>query len=331
MSKDNHQRKLAVLIDGDNAAASGAGELFAEIAKYGTASVRRIYGDWSKPHLGGWQKILLKHAITPVQQFSYTTGKNASDISMVIDALDLLYSDTFDGFCLVSSDSDFTPLASRIRASGLKVYGFGERKTPQAFRNACDQFIYTENLQAENENAVAQKSDNEKTDVETPTDKPVKANLRQPVEGALRSLLYKALKDTTDDSGWAFVGHIGSYLNQTQPDFDPRSYGYGKLSSMLKALGGLQFRHDDASRMYCRKIPYGEFRALLCESVARFQDKNGSASVNALEKYLKPRFSWKDYGFEDLESFLSTVHGVQVEGDRVRVSQPKAASNGENE
>ena len=142
-----NEKKLAVLIDGDNAPASRAAALFAEVAKYGLASVKRVYGDWSSPTLNSWQKILLKHALVPVQQFAYTKNKDATDMGLVIEAMDLLYSAKFDGFCLVSSDSDFTPLASRIRAQGLAVYGFGEKKTPEAFRNACDKFIYVENLE----------------------------------------------------------------------------------------------------------------------------------------------------------------------------------------
>jgi len=249
MNSPEKQDKLAVLIDADNASAAAVSGLFAEIAKLGIASVKRIYGDWSRPEPQGWKKdVLLRHALMPVQQFAYTTGKDATDMKLIIDAMDLLYSGTFDGFCLVSSDSDFTPLTARIRANGLTVYGFGRRNTPEAFRQSCDRFFYLENLQ---ETTGAEEGD-KSTAATAATAPPV----RKTITEALRQLLNKAVKDWIDDTtGWAFVGHIGTYLRQTQPDFDTRSFGYDKLSSLLKALGGLQFRHDDASRMYCRRIP----------------------------------------------------------------------------
>ena len=319
--------KLAVLIDADNASASAVSGLFAEIAKYGIASVKRIYGDWSRPEPQGWKKdVLLKHALIPVQQFAYTKGKDATDMSLIIDAMDLLYSGTFDSFCLVSSDSDFTPLAARIRASGLTVYGFGKRSTPEAFRQSCDRFIYLENLQDE---AAA----SEKPAAEAPapaaippvaSDEKPATPARKALDGTLRSLLYKAVKDSTDEStGWAFVGQIGTYLSQTQPDFDTRSYGYAKLSSMLKALGGLQFRHDDASRMYCRKIPYSELIKLLSnDALPRFQNKEGWVKIPALEKYLAPRWSYKEYGFASFMALLETVHNLEIQGDSVRMTPP---------
>lgn len=308
----NKQPKLAVLIDADNTSASAATEIMAEIAKYGVASAKRIYGDWSSPHLKGWQNNLLKHALVPVQQFAYTKGKDATDMQLIIDAMDLLYSATFDGFCLLSSDSDFTPLAMRIRESGVTVYGFGMKKTPEAFRQACDRFFYIENLQ--------QQQDKIKT--ETASEQPNKSQgpKRQPIKGALEHLLYKAIKEATDDStSWAYVGQIGSYLTQTQPDFDPRSYGYAKLSSMLKELGGLQFRHDDASRLYCRKIPYGELVQLLDEATQKFQNKKGWAKINAVEKYIRPRWNYQEYGFDDFAGLLETVYHIEIEDNSMRM------------
>ncbi len=281
---DQKQRCFAVLIDADNTSPNAAPEIFAEIAKYGVANTKRIYGDWSSSHLAGWQEILLDYALMLVQQFSYTKGKDATDMQLIIDGMDLLYSATFDGFCLISSDSDFTPLAMRLRESGVSVYGFGRKTTPKAFRQACDRFFYIENLQAEESNNI----------VTVAVDNPAESaalTVRQPIEGALKHLLHKAVKDSIDENtGWAFVGHIGSYLSQTQPDFDSRSYGYAKLSSMLKALGGLQFKYDDSSRMYCRKIPYGELIKLLDEAIEKFQNKQGWAKINTVEKYLKPRW-----------------------------------------
>ncbi|MDO4777501.1 MAG: NYN domain-containing protein [Cardiobacteriaceae bacterium] len=307
-------KKLAILIDADNASANTAQEIFAEIAKYGIASVRRIYGDWSSPALNGWQKILLKHAITPVQQFAYTRSKDATDMKLIIDAMDLLYSGTFDGFCLISSDSDFTPLAERIRANGLLVYGFGRKTTPEAFRQACDRFFYVENLEAAGN---GKPDDGNAANAQLPLAPPV----RQPIAGALKNLLYKAIKDCTDETtGWAFVGQIGSYLNQTQPDFDSRTYGYGKLSAMLKAMGGLQFRHDEANRMYCRKIPYGELIKLLAnEALPKFRNQQGWAKIHAIEKYVKPRWSFAEYGFASFADLLESVHGVEIQGESMKI------------
>lgn len=212
--------KLAVLIDADNAQPSIVDGLLIEIANYGTASVKRIYGDWTAPNLKGWKEVLLMHSIQPIQQFAYTTGKNATDSAMVIDAMDLLYSGNFDGFCVVSSDSDFTRLASRIRESGLLVYGFGERKTPSAFVSACDKFIYTEVLRAKTDEskAIAKKST---------------AQLKQDTK--LVSLLRNAVEASSDDSGWAALGTVGNKIAKQSPEFDSRNYGYAKLSALVTA------------------------------------------------------------------------------------------------
>ena len=216
--------KLAVLIDADNARPAIVEGLLAEIAKYGTAHVKRIYGDWTKPDLNGWKEALLRLSIQPIQQFRYTVGKNATDSAMIIDAMDLLYAERFDGFCIVSSDSDFTRLASRIRESGLTVYGFGEKKTPEPFRTACDKFIYTEVLAgtAEAETAAAPKPRSAKE---------LRGDTR------LMNLLRGALEAASDDTGWASLGTIGNIINKQSPDFDSRNYGYAKLSGLIKGIG----------------------------------------------------------------------------------------------
>ena len=318
------QEKLAVLIDADNTSSAVAQGLFEEIAKYGVASVKRIYGDWSNNTLIGWRSILLKHAITPVQQFAYTKGKDATDMGLIIDAMDLLYSGNFSGFCLVSSDSDFTPLASRIRASGLVVYGFGREKTPEAFRQACDRFFYVENLgevekaerQASAPTPTASVSGNNGTARPTPA---TPAVARQ-MDAGTRALLYKAIKDSTDEAtGWAFVGKIGSYINQTHPDFDSRSYGYAKLSGMLRDLRGLQFRTDEASRMFCRKIPFLELVKLLDESFNKFKSAKGWAHIEAVGKYVKPRWNWQEWGFESFPELLAKVDHVELADDSMRM------------
>ena len=300
--------KLAVLIDADNASASAVSGLFAEIAKYGIASVKRIYGDWSRPEPQGWKKdVLLKHALVPVQQFAYTTGKNATDMSLVIDAMELLYSGIFDGFCLVSSDSDFTPLVNHIRSRGLTVYGFGKKTTPRAFRNACDSFIYPEDLQ------------NNDTDSEAS-----EMSQKKPIDASLRNLLNQAVKSCTEENtGWASVGKIGNYLKRIQPDFSPTEYGYEKLSLLLKDLGGLQFRSSSLTSMHCRKIPYSELIKLLSnDALPRFQNKEGWVKIPALEKYLAPRWSYKEYGFASFMALLETVHNLEIQGDSVRMTPP---------
>jgi uncharacterized LabA/DUF88 family protein len=212
--------KLAVLIDADNAQPGIVDGLLAEIANYGVASVKRIYGDWTGPGLKGWKEILLQHSIQPMQQFAYTKGKNATDSAMIIDAMDLLYTGKFDGFCIVSSDSDFTKLASRIRESGLLVYGFGEQKTPTPFVSACDKFIFTEVLRAKTDEsgAIVKKSSNE---------------LKQDTK--LVSLLRNAMDASSDESGWAQLGPVGSNIAKQAPEFDSRNYGYGKLGELVKA------------------------------------------------------------------------------------------------
>jgi uncharacterized LabA/DUF88 family protein len=212
--------KLAVLIDADNAQPRIVDGLLVEIANYGTASVKRIYGDWTGPGLKGWKEVLLQHSIQPMQQFAYTKGKNATDSAMIIDAMDLLYTGNFNGFCIVTSDSDFTKLASRIREAGLLVYGFGEQKTPSAFVSACDKFIYTEVLRAKTDEsvAIAKKSSNE---------------LKQ--DAKLVSLLRNAVEVSSDDSGWAHLAPVGSNIAKQSPEFDPRNYGYVKLGELVKA------------------------------------------------------------------------------------------------
>lgn len=245
MSSDNAAR-LAVLIDADNAQPSITEGLLAEIAKYGTAHVKRAYGDWTRTNLTGWKEQLLEQSIQPIQQFAYTRGKNATDTAMVIDAMDLLYSGRFDGFCLVSSDSDFTRLAARLRESGLTVYGFGERKTPKPFVAACDKFIYTENLAF----TVSEEEDEDEEDTEgaeagqasgTPpaAAKPKKAARASAAQlksdTRLVSLLRGAVEAASDDDGWAILSTVGAIVTKQRPDFDSRSYGYAKLSDLIDA------------------------------------------------------------------------------------------------
>lgn len=241
---DEEQPRLAVLIDADNAQPAVIEGLLAEVAKYGVASVKRIYGDFTSTRMTQWKQALLKHSINPVQQFAYTSGKNATDSSLIIDAMDLMYTRRFDGVCLVSSDSDFTRLAQRLREEGLTVYGFGERKTPDAFVQACDKFIYVEVLRSEvsappppppakpakkSTRPVAKKP----APQAEPTAAPV-ADVVKPESLPLR-LIRQAIEEASDDQGWAFLGSVGSYLSKVRPDFDTRLYGHKKLSDLMKA------------------------------------------------------------------------------------------------
>jgi uncharacterized LabA/DUF88 family protein len=219
--------RLAVLIDADNAQPSIIEGLLAEVAKYGTAHVRRAYGDWTGTSLRGWKEQLLAQSIQPIQQFAYTKGKNATDAAMVIDAMDLLYSGRFDGFCIVSSDSDFTRLAARIRESGLTVYGFGERKTPKPFVAACDKFIYIENLSYAG-GAAAPAG-------EAPKPAPRASAAQLKSDTALVSLLRNAVEAASDEDGWAPLGAVGQIVTKQRPDFDSRTYGYAKLSDLIDA------------------------------------------------------------------------------------------------
>ncbi len=214
--------KLAVLIDADNANPAVVGELLAEVARYGTAHVKRAYGDWTGTNLKGWKDQLLAQSIQPIQQFAYTTGKNATDAAMVIDAMDLLYTRRFDGFCIVSSDSDFTRLAARIRESGLTVFGFGERKTPKPFVAACDKFIYIENL---------------RTSAAPAETKPPARTSATKLKGdtALVKLLRHAVEASSDDDGWSHLASVGHIITKQHPDFDSRTYGYTKLSDLFAA------------------------------------------------------------------------------------------------
>jgi len=221
--EDKKQNMLAVLIDADNAQPSVTENLLAEIAKFGTASVKRIYGDWTRPDLTSWKEILLGQSIQPIQQFAYTKGKNATDSAMIIDAMDLLYTERFDGFCIVSSDSDFTRLASRIREEGLLVYGFGEQKTPKSFVSACDRFIFTEvlriGIESDSDASVQKMSTNE-----------LKMNTK------LVRLLRSAIETASDEDGWANLGLVGSHIASQSSEFDPRNYGYKKLSELVRAI-----------------------------------------------------------------------------------------------
>ena len=243
MADENRTRRFAVLIDADNTSPRIVAGLFEEIAKFGEASSRRIYGDFSSPRSKGWADVLQKYAIDPYQQFAYTTGKNASDIALVIDAMDLLHSRRFDGFCLVSSDSDFTRLASRLREEGADVYGFGARKTPESFRQACRRFIYTENLVPE-------------APARAPSVGEAAAAPRavQPASAAV-AILNKAIAQMDTEDGWVGLGVVGQRLSAIASDFDPRSYGFRKLSDLIRGTGAFEMDQQDGRAVRIRAKP----------------------------------------------------------------------------
>ncbi|SOC48245.1 uncharacterized LabA/DUF88 family protein [Rhizobium subbaraonis] len=229
MANDNSPA-LALLIDGDNASSKIVAGLLAEIANYGTASVKRIYGDWTKPNLNGWKECLLEHSIQPVQQFAYTTGKNATDGAMIIDAMDLLYTGRFSGFCIVSSDSDFARLAARIREQGVTVYGFGERRTPRPFITACDKFVYFDVL-----NAAGEQKEAEAAAPKAIAAKPAPA--KATLDRAALEMLTKAVTASADEDGRANLARVGAHLAKQSPDFDARNFGFPRLSELVEASG----------------------------------------------------------------------------------------------
>ena len=231
--------RLAVLIDADNVPYSNVKGVMEEITKYGTPTFKRIYGDWTKPTVSGWKNVLLENAITPIQQYSYTSGKNSSDSALIIDAMDILYSGKVDGFCIISSDSDFTRLATRLREAGMKVFGIGQKKTPNPFIVACDKFIYMEII------PVFEIAEPESITPNTKTAKAVKPAPKAAVDKVKKEtlkLIATTINDLADENGWAFLGDVGNLINKKQPNFDPRNYGFPKLTPFIKSL--TQFEID---------------------------------------------------------------------------------------
>lgn len=252
--KNEKDLKLAVLIDADNVPYANVKEMFEEIAKYGTPTFKRIYADWTKPTVSGWKKVLLENAITPIQQYSYTSGKNASDSALIIDAMDILYTGKVDGFCIVSSDSDFTRLATRLREAGMKVIGIGEKKTLPPFITACDKFIYIEILkpktQPMEDNNAIQTNTSTKTQENQPLNK---------VDPAIIRLFSDSISDLADEDGWAYLGDLGSLMMKKKPDFDSRNYGFSKLLPLIKSINRFEVDERESGKgngkhIYIRKL-----------------------------------------------------------------------------
>lgn len=301
-------KKFAVLIDADNSSVNSISSVLEEVAKYGIASVKRVYGDWSSDSLKKWREVLLPHAITPVQQFAYTSGKDATDMILIIDAMDLLYGGALDGFCIVSSDSDFIPLASRIRESGLVVYGFGRKKTPEPFKKACDKFISIENLIAEEKEEEKQSTEtknNEDTKKPSPIDK---EETKTPIDKATLNLIYKAVKDNSDDNGWAYLGSIGTYLSTVKPDFDTRDYGYTKLSGLIKAVEVFETKIE-GSQMFLRKGSFSTFIKLVQKAIKEnAQDDNWANIRDVIEVLKKSELNISNYN-----DAIESIHNGWIE------------------
>ena len=235
--------RLAVLIDADNISATYIKPMMLEIARYGNPTIKRIYGDWTKPQLGPWKQVLLDNAISPVQQFGYTSGKNATDSSLIIDAMDILYTESVDGFCLVSSDSDFTRLATRLREAGKIVYGIGEKKTPTPFVAACDRFIFLEILTKEKKTKngdASEKAPDKAADAADQDAKNAAAKAPKDIDEATCELIASSVSDLADEDGWAFLGDVGNLVNKKSPSFDARNYGFSKMSKLMQSLDFLE-------------------------------------------------------------------------------------------
>lgn len=251
--QDLSDLRLAVLIDADNVSYKYVKELLEEVARYGTPTIKRIYGDWTESTASGWKKVLLENAITPIQQYRYTTGKNATDSAMIIDAMDILFENKVDGFCIVASDSDYTRLALRLRESGKKVLGIGEKKTPQAFIAACDKFIYLEII-AKNAEPEEKKEKEEKTSgKKKPAVKKQEPKVSK-LDRKFVKLLRTSVEDVADENGWAFLGDVGNMLLKKQPSFDSRNYGFSKLCPLIRSTGLFEIDQRDTNNRQIKHI-----------------------------------------------------------------------------
>lgn len=258
MQESSPDLRLAVLIDADNVPYANVKAMLAEIARYGTPTIKRIYGDWTQPTLSGWKKVLLENAVTPIQQYSYTTGKNSTDSAMIIDAMDILYTNRVDGFCLVSSDCDFTRLATRLREAGKLVIGIGEQKTPTPFISACDRFIYLEILSDDKKKKQrSMKARGSQPALEEPGIGMPAAAVRQKgnrLPQKVSEMIIVSVNDLADENGWAFLGDVGNLLLKKQPSFDSRNYGYQKLSQLIQAMDRFEIEPRDTANAHVKHI-----------------------------------------------------------------------------
>lgn len=247
-----NELRLAVLIDADNVPYSNIKGIMEEIAKYGTPTIKRIYADWTKPTVSGWKNVLLENAITPIQQYSYTTGKNSTDSAMIIDAMDILYSEKVEGFCIISSDSDFTRLVTRLREAGMKVFGIGERKTPAPFIAACDKFTYIEIINSPIKDASHTENEAKKGDLHEHEKEP--KNNTVVIGNDIINLISASINDVADENGWAFLADVGNLINKKQPDFDPRNFGFYKLTQLIKKLKQFEIEERDSNNSKIKHV-----------------------------------------------------------------------------
>jgi uncharacterized LabA/DUF88 family protein len=313
---ENNSKKLAVLIDADNASIASVSVVLEEVAKYGIASVKRIYGDWSNPALKGWYEVSLKFGMTPMHQYAYTVAKNATDIAMVIDAMELLYTGTFDGFCIVSSDSDFTPLALKIREKGLIVHGFGKSSTPISFVSACDKFLDVKNLIV-----------GETTDLKDNTNEQVTQG-QISIDKDILVLILKTIRDKADDNGWANLLTVQQYISVVKPDFDSRNYKRAKFSGLIKSLELFEIK-EVKSQLLVRKRTFKVIIKLTQEALKTVSDKNHWVEIqNVVDiiKKLEPNLDIESYGFDSLVEAIRSINGGWVEFENNNIKLGKLIS-----
>lgn len=318
----NKSFNLAVLIDADNTSHKFIASILEEVAKYGAAYVKHVYGDWSSPALKSWKEKCLSLGLIAIQQFSYTSKKNATDIAMVIDAMDLLHSSKFDGFCLVSSDSDFTGLASRIRKEGGFVYGIGTKQAPEAFRMSCDKFIFTENLTREiSEENEEREQKEEGSDLDERTLPTSATDLRS--DAKLISLIRNGIKEHESVIGFASLGAVGSYINKLSPEFDSRNYGYEKLSELIQTIGFFSYGVRNNQIYISNKIPNDEWNrifSVIKESIIKHKKDDDWARIQSIGTDLRSNgISYKELGYTKLSDFLETVSEIEVKEKKVLV------------
>ncbi|OYQ77961.1 hypothetical protein B9T19_09300 [Ignatzschineria sp. F8392] len=308
-----HSPNIVVLIDADNTSHTLMGAILEEVAKYGTAYVKQVYGDWSSPALKSWKEKCLSHGLVAVQQFAYTPSKNATDIAMVIDAMDLLHSQQFDIFCIVSSDSDFTGLVSRIRKNGIQVYGIGKQSAPEAFRRSCDKYIFIDNLLVRDEastKCIVSPVDSENNSVQT-GQKEVWDQISLRSDLSLLKLIRNAIKEHDQDTGWVSLGVVGSYINKIDPEFDARNYGYSKLSELIEAIALFRLdRQKNILHIAC-KLPKSELKEVR-EVIKKYSHDGKDGELldkNLIGQAFKDRgVHYKEaFGCGSLTSFLKKI------------------------
>ena len=310
---ENQGKKLAVLIDADNASISSISFILEEIAKFGIASVKRVYGDWSNPALKGWYEVCLKYGMTPIHQYAYTVSKNATDIALVIDAMELLHTSTFDGFCIVSSDSDFTPLALKIREKGLFVHGFGKSTTPTSFVSACDKFIDVKNLIVGETADLKESANDQVTQGQITIDKDV------------LSLILKTIRDKADEQGWANLLTVQQYIGVVKPDFDSRNYGRAKFSGLIRSLELFDIK-EVKSQLLVRKKTFKVIIKLTQDVLKNISTTNDWIEIQRVANHiqdLEPTLDIKSYGYDSIEHAVKSINGgwVELKDGKIRLGK----------